>query len=256
MLALRPGFARWFTLILVAGCGSNTIGTSRQIDDTGVSAGASGVSSSTGGTGTTGGFGGAGGSSGGEANGTDASSDDGSPDAAISCSSSGPSVTNVLQTRGPPPPASDAAGGTPPVSGTDAGRLPGLPSNPCADYPAPDCPAGPRAIFACPIVSGPGGASTIHPGDQITVTVPITDEGLAAYSCFGLSGDQPVMGGAELFYAVKPGYVRMSGQLAPSTKPGTVIHFRASADGTAYVPAAGTACSGDLTRLDFDVTVQ
>jgi hypothetical protein len=105
-------------------------------------------------------------------------------------------------------------------------------------------------------VSGPGGASAIHAGDQISVTVPIHDDTLVAYSCFGLSSEQSLIGGMELLYGVAPAYVRSSGQVPPGTKPGTVMHFSAVASGTAYAPTDGAACSDDLTQMDFDVTVE
>jgi hypothetical protein len=86
------------------------------------------------------------------------------------------------------------------------------------------------------------------------VEVPVTDDGLHAYSCAGLGTDQPLVGGSELFHAVKPAYVEESGQVPASTKPGTRYHFTAVASGSRYT--AGTACEEDLTQLDFDVTVE
>jgi hypothetical protein len=84
----------------------------------------------------------------------------------------------------------------------------------------------------------------------------MSDAGLAAYSCAGTSPDSVVVGGLALFYGAKPGYVQRSGQIPFDTKPGTVIHFTAEASGSRYTSGPGTACSNDLTSIEFDVTVR
>jgi hypothetical protein len=218
--------------VFVIACGGTTTGTSRQFDDASVSAGGSG---------------GTGGPSSGGRTTLDASSlDDSSTDA---CDNG--VVSNVVRSRAPH--SSAEAGGPALIRRIDGGLVFSTPTDPCVTYGRPDCPGGPRSIFGCPSVVGPSGSTTIHPGDQITVKVSITDEGLGAYSCNGLGADQPLVGGNELFYGVKPGYVEESGQIPASTKPGTIYHFTAVASGSRYT--TGTACENDLTRLDFDVTV-
>jgi hypothetical protein len=132
--------------------------------------------------------------------------------------------------------------------------LPGLPTDPCGGPAPPDCSAVPRPVFDCPVVRGPDGTSSVSPGDAITVTVPIFDDMLSAYSCTGIEADHALIGASVLAYAVKPGYVRISGQLPPATAHGTVIHFDAVASGARYSPE--TPCSSDLTRIDFDITVE
>jgi len=181
----------------------------------------------------------------------------GSPDASsldgpsLGACDSGP-VTHVVGSRAPASLAE--AGGPPPIQVVDGGLVFSTPTDPCVTYARPQCPGGPRWIFGCPSVVGANGSTTIHPGDPITVKVPVTDAGLGAYSCNGLGTDRPLVGGSELFYGVKPGYVEESGQVPASTKPGTIYHFTAVASGSRYT--AGTACENDLTRLDFDVTVE
>jgi hypothetical protein len=133
----------------------------------------------------------------------------------------------------------------------DAGGLPGLRPDPCRHARPMDCPGTPRAIFGCPSVSTPNAGGDVHRGDQITVTVPITDEGLAAYSCFGLLDDRGLTRVSVLLYAVKPGYVEESGRVLDSNPPGAAIHFSAEATGTRQ-----EACAGDLTRVEFDVIVK
>jgi len=133
----------------------------------------------------------------------------------------------------------------------DAGGLPGLPPHPCRNAPPKECPGPPRAIFACPNVSSPNASGDVHRGDQITVTVPITDEGLDAYSCFGLSDARGMSQVSVLLYAVKPAYVEESGRVLDTDPPGAAIHFSAEAAGTRQ-----EACAGDLTRVEFDVIVK
>jgi hypothetical protein len=217
--------------ILIA-CGSTTTGTNKQTGDASVSPGGSG---------------GTGGPSSGGGTTLDASSLDSS--SADACDDG--VVSNVVRSRAPHSLAE--AGGPPPIRRIDGGFIFNTPTDPCVTYARPQCPGGPRWIFGCPSVVGPNGSTAIHPGDQITVKVPITDDGLNAYSCNGLGTDQPLVGGSELFYGVKPGYVEDSGQVPASTKPGTTYHFTAVASGSRYT--TGSACSNDLTRIDFDVTV-
>lgn len=223
----------------VIGCGASPeTGTSRVADDASVATGGSSSSASSG--------------SGGTRDSTGGSSMD--ADAGI-CS--GESVSHVVETPSPAAPTPIGTGGASAADGADAARrLSGLPTDPCGNHGARDCQTAPRAIFGCPKVQGPNGSSTIHPGERIVVTVPITDLGLTSYSCEGLDADQPLTGASELLYGVKPGYVELSGVLPSSTKSGTVIHFSAEASGTGYTPASGSACSNDLTRIDFDVTVE
>jgi hypothetical protein len=216
--------------VALMGCRSSTsTGTNRSVDDASVSGEAREAGTKGRGAG-------------------DASIVDGS---SLGACDSGP-VTHVVGSRAP---ASSAEAGSPDaIHRVDGGFVFFTPRDPCVTYARPDCPGGPRWIFGCPSVVGPNGSSAIHPGDQITVKVPVTDEGLGAYSCNGLGTDQPLIGGSELFYAVKPGYVQESGQVPASTKPGTFYHFIAVASGSRYT--AGTACENDVTRLDFDVTVE
>jgi hypothetical protein len=235
-----------FSLLAVlhlASCSSSTTSETQQTGDASVSSG--GSTSSTPGSGGRSGSGGMIGASGSAA--LDASSLDSS--SADACDDG--VVSNVVRSRGPQ--SSAEAGGPALIQRIDGGFVHITPTDPCVTYARPQCPGGPRSIFGCPSVVGPNGSTAIHPGDQITVKVPITDEGLGAYSCNGLSTDQSLVGGSELFYAVKPAYVQVSGRLPTSTKPGTVYHFTAEASGSRYT--FGTACSNDLTRLDFDVTV-
>jgi hypothetical protein len=239
----------WFVLLgALAGCGTSpAIGTSRIADDASVSIG--GKPSSMG-------SGGARSSTGGASSDPDASLP--TPDARASAADAGPCVTESVShvarssTLGVGIPA--GTGGFPPTSGADAGpRLfSGLPVDPCGNHGVPNCVTAPRAIFDCPEVRGPTGGDAVHPGDPIVVTVPITDLGLAAYSCEGIVADQPLGMQSVLLYAVMPGYVKLSGQVPLETKPGTVIHFSAEASGA----HTATACSNDLNRLDFDVTVE
>lgn len=233
-------------VLSVTSCGSTTASTSRQTGDASTSTG--GIDSSTTGSGGRTGSGGTAGS-------LDASVA-GVP---LSCSSS-PSVTNIVQTSLPQTPVPPGTGGTQTVGRLDPGadgevRLPGLPTDPCVTFASPACPGGPRSIFGCPTIRGPNGSSTIHPGDQITVTVPMSDEGLASYSCFGIDSNNTLVGGYYLTYAVKPAYAQATGQVPPSLKPGTVIHFTAEASGSRYTSGPGAACSNDLTRIEFDVMV-
>jgi hypothetical protein len=60
---------------------------------------------------------------------------------------------------------------------------------------------------------------------------------------------------SALFYAVQPGYVQLSGQVPPTAKPGAQIHFNAALSGTSFA-AAHSACSNDLSQLDFDIAVE
>jgi hypothetical protein len=161
-------------------------------------------------------------------------------------------VFDVMQSRGPE--SSAEAGGPPLIRIVDGGFVHSLPTDPCVTYVRRDCPGDPRSVFGCPSVVGPSGSSGIHPGDQITVRVPITDDGLAAYSCFGVSTEQYLAGGSALTYAVRPAYVMVSGQVPASAKPRTIYHFTAMASGSRYT--SGSACENDLTQLDFDVSVE
>jgi hypothetical protein len=218
---------------LVACSGTTTTGTSKQFDDATVYAGGSG---------------GTGGPSSGGGTTLDAGSLDGSSTDA--CDNG--VVTNVVRSRAPQ--SSAEAGESGLIRLIDGGFVFSTPTDPCVTYARPDCPGGPRSIFGCPSVVDANGSNVIHPGDQITVKVSITDEGLGGYSCNGLGTDQPLVGGSDLFYAVKPAYVEESGQVPASTKPGTTYHFTAVGSGSRYT--AGTACENDFTRIDFDVTVR
>ena len=158
-------------------------------------------------------------------------------------------VSHVRLSRAPTEPIPAGTGGAP--ARIDGGPVPSLPRDPCVTYSPPDCPGPPRPIFGCPIVEGPNHSQTVHPGDAITVKLEISDDGLATYSCAGVGTDSPLINGQALFYAVRPAYVQQSGQIPPSTPPGTVMHFTALASGS-----RNSGCSHDLTQVDFDVTVQ
>lgn len=250
MIEAGHKFVRFAPFVLVA-CGTSpAIGTSRIADDASVSTGGKPSSTESGDARTS-----AGGGS------TTRDADTPTRDARATMTDGGfcvtESVSHVFQSATLAAEAPAGTGGTPPASGADAGRrLPGLPTAPCGVHGVLDCLTPPRAIFGCPSVSGPSGAGTIHPGERIVVTVPITDEGLAAYSCEGLVADQPLTLASVLVYAVKPGYVQLSGELPSDMKPGTVIHFSAEASGTAHASGTLAACSNDLTRMDFDVKVE
>lgn len=222
------------TAAIAAACSSNSsshTGANRQFDD---------ASTSTGGAST----------GGGPSSGGDSSLDAGSLDSASVDACDNGIVTKVTRSRAP---ASSAEAGAPnAIRRVDGGFVFATPTDPCVTYRRPDCPGAPRSMFGCPSVVGPNGNTAIHPGDHITVKVPITDEG--AYSCKGLDAEEPIAGGSERLYDVSPAYVELSGQIPTSTKPGTVYHFTAAASGSRY--AAGTACENDLTRLDFGVTVE
>ena len=134
----------------------------------------------------------------------------------------------------------------------DAGGRPGLQLHPCRNTRPMDCAGTPRAIFACPSVSTPNAGDDVHAGDQITVTVPITGEGLAAYSCFGLLDDRGLTQVSVLLNgSVKPGYIEESGRVLDSEPPVAAIHFSANAAGPRQ-----QACAGDLTRVEFDLIVK
>lgn len=159
-------------------------------------------------------------------------------------------VRSTLPVEAPPDAAVPTPSPSPRPDAGDAGLHFILPPDPCGTRTLNECASGPRSIFSCPVVSGPDG-SAVHPGDAISVTVPITDEGLEAYSCFGLVDEGGFSDASSLLDAVKPGYLRTSGHLAPALAPGTVLHFTAEASGS-----NATSCTNDLTRLDFDVTVR
>ncbi|HVU04155.1 MAG TPA: hypothetical protein VHE30_20500 [Polyangiaceae bacterium] len=161
-------------------------------------------------------------------------------------------ATNVRGSRAPESLAEP--GGPPPLRRVDGGFEFSTPTDPCVTYRRPDCAEPERAVFECPSVLTSNGGSVVHPGDSITVKVPITEQGLGAYSCMGIGTAQPLSGGSELFYGVSPGYVQITGQVPAATKPGTVYHFTAVASGSRYTSVA--ACEGDLTELDFDVTIE
>jgi len=225
-----------FVFCTIIGCGgSSTTGTSKQIDDASISAGGSG---------------GAGGTSSGGGSALEAGSLDGS--STDVCDND--VIRNVVRSRAPA--SSAEAGGPPPLRRIDGSIVFSTPTDPCVTYARPDCSGGPRSIFGCPTVITANGSGVVHPGDQITVQVPITDDGLTAYSCHGLATDQDLVGGSELVYGVKPAYVQESGQIPPSTALGTVYHFTAVASGSRYTSAPETACGNDLTKLDFDVIVE
>ena len=239
-------------LLLATSCSSGATARARQTGDASTSTGGSGGSATSMGSGGSSGSSGSSGATG--SSGTTGSSGGTTPDASLDGSSADACdtrvVSNVVRSRGPE--TSAEAGSPALIQRIDGGFLHITPTDPCVTYVRPDCPGS--SIFGCPSVTGPNGSTTIHPGNQITVKVPVTDEGLAAYSCNGLGTDQDLVGGSELFYAVKPAYVEESGQVPASAKPGTLYHFTAVASGSRYT--SGTACENDLTRLDFDVTVE
>ncbi len=134
----------------------------------------------------------------------------------------------------------------------DAFRLPGLPTDPCGGPRPPDCPGAPRRIFACPEVRGPNGTSTFSPGDEVTVTLPVTAEGLAGYSCLGMLGQRPFVGKSAIANFVSPGYIRVVGTVPASLASGALVHFVAKASGP---HGMGAACGNDLTEVEFDIEV-
>lgn len=221
---------------VLIGCGSSTgTGVSREFDD--ASVGAGGTRS-------------AGAPDGGAITPRDASVPDGSAADAGACA--GGPVAHVVGSRAPESTAEAGVAGI--HLRPDGGFVFSLPTDPCVTYARPECPGGPRWIFGCPSVVGPDGTGVVHPGDRITVRVPVTEDGLHGYSCNGLGTDQPLLDGSSLFYAAKPAYVEQAGRIPPSTTPGTVYHFTAVASGSRYT--SGTACEEDLTRIDFDLTIE
>jgi hypothetical protein len=118
--------------------------------------------------------------------------------------------------------------------------------------PAPTC-VGPPVTFSCPVVHGAGDGGTIHPGDEITVSVVATSDGFVNYPCFGLVADHGVMGGATALFGLPATGWGFTVQIPLSLKPGTVVHF------TAYVRSSSSlnsgACKNRVGKLDFDVTV-
>lgn len=246
------------TFLAVACGGSTSNGTS--------DGGSGGTPQSSGGTRTTGGAPATGGAmgSGGAASGgagrgglggnlaTGGVADAAATDGGIPRCGARGAVSNVRMSHAP---AEPVPGGVAPDSGAPGdGGLLELPLDPCVTYATPDCPGPPRPIFGCPIVEGPNHAQLVHPGDTISVTLGVSDSGLGAYSCMGVDTESPLTGGSALFYAVTPAYVQETGQIQPSTPPGTVMHFTARASGTRYT--SGGACARDLTLVDFDVTVE
>jgi hypothetical protein len=213
----------------LVGCGEATTTAGRsQLEDASAS---------------TGGSRGTGGSSSGTGGAADASTDGGLCDDGI--------VFNVARSRG----AESFIEAGPPslIQLVEGGFVHVLPTDPCVTYLRRDCPGAPRSVFGCPNVVGPS-ARGIHPGDEITVTVPIADDALDGYSCFGLAPPQGLPLDSELAYTVSPGYVKVSGRIPASAKSGTVYHFTAEASGSRYT--SGSACERDLTTTDFDVKVE
>jgi hypothetical protein len=219
--------------LILVGCGETTsLGADRRIDDPGSSGGSGGATSGRG----------------------SVEMDASAPDTGTVdlCGDRG-AVSNVHMSSAPTEPVPAGTGGS--RAAPDGGGFIAIPSDPCVTYTPPDCPGPPRWIFGCPIVEGPNRSPTVHAGDEISVKLEVSDDGLGAYSCMGVGTDSPLTGGMSLFDAVRPAYVQETGQIPPSTPPGTVMHFEAVASGSSYAPAL-TACSRDLTQVEFDVTVE
>ena len=230
------------TLALFACSEAPELGKSRLFDDAGVSHPDASIANGTGGlpNGTGGATSGTGGAT--SAGGARA------PDAGLCVDS----VWNGVQGGGSPLLEADAASNSPAPIPLEAGHLPGLPTDPCGVKPLPACPSGPHAIFSCPEISGWTAPRMVAPGDQITVRVPVSDEGNDGYACTGIAAEPPLEDASVLSYAVKPAYVQIIGRV-PSLPSGSFIHFTTSVSGGRY--PGSPACAGDLTQFEFDLEV-